>query len=423
MPHTLLILTVGGSPEPIVASLRHWRPARVRFVTSPETTATVGTAIVPAAVAAGCALDPGRYEIAEVPDSQDLTACVARLRLLTPEVEAWLARGDDFEVVVDLTAGTKCMTAALVLQGQRWPCRFSYVGGTDRTKAGVGVVVTGTEKVLHTGNPWDALGFQAVDDAVLLFDRGSFTAAVGGLDQALRAQENAAMKRSLATLKSLIEAYAAWDRFDHAGALSRLRNLAGNANDLTALFGAERAGRILADVDRHRSHLQALGEPRAPSPALVLDLLGNARRRAAEGRHDDAVARLYRAIEATGQARLAERHALPDTGAVPLDRIPEPLRATWSARAGGGLVKIGLQDAFALLQALGDDVGARFFSQGLGEQRSPLTARNASILAHGFQPVGEKVFHRLWTDALALAGVSADDPPEFPRLGGPPSAP
>jgi hypothetical protein len=34
---TLLICTVGGSPEPVVAALERWRPLKVRFVHTPQT--------------------------------------------------------------------------------------------------------------------------------------------------------------------------------------------------------------------------------------------------------------------------------------------------------------------------------------------------------------------------------------------------
>ncbi|WP_428937269.1 hypothetical protein [Fontivita pretiosa] len=49
-------------------------------------------------------------------------------------------------------------------------------------------------------------------------------------------------------------------------------------------------------------------------------------------------------------------------------------------------------------------------------QRSPLTARNQSILAHGFQRASEKVFEQLWNAALQLANLNDSDLPLFPRL-------
>jgi hypothetical protein len=57
--------------------------------------------------------------------------------------------------------------------------------------------------------------------------------------------------------------------------------------------------------------------------------------------------------------------------------------------------------------------------------KSPLQARNASILAHGFDPMSEEAFKSLWQVLLSLAGVTEADLPSFPRLGdvGPGSGP
>src|SRR5262245_28436204 len=139
-PSTLLLCTVGSTHEPLVASLKHWQPARVWFLPTPETRDQVAARIVPSAAAEGLQLDAGRYDLLLLPDGQDFSRCVDKLRELTPEVERWLARGPEFAVVVDFTGGTKCMSAALALQAHRWRCQFSYVGGSERTKEGVGVV-------------------------------------------------------------------------------------------------------------------------------------------------------------------------------------------------------------------------------------------------------------------------------------------
>jgi hypothetical protein len=68
---TLLICTVGGSPEPIVAALKQWRPVRVRFVHTPGTKGQVAE-IVPKAREEGVDLDAGRYDLLQLPDEQDL---------------------------------------------------------------------------------------------------------------------------------------------------------------------------------------------------------------------------------------------------------------------------------------------------------------------------------------------------------------
>lgn len=414
---TLLICTVGGSLEPVVAALKQWRPARVRFVHTPQTKGDVEAKIVPKARDEGVDLDAGRYDLFELPDGQDLASCLDRLRQLTPEVMQWAARGPEFQVVVDFTGGTKCMSASIAPQAKRWPCLFSYVGGSERTKDGAGVVVSGHEKVVYQANPWDALGHQAVEDFVVLFDQHAFLAAANVAAVAKTHVSRPDRKRDLAALEQLAKAFDAWDRFDHQSSSAIFDNVAKSANDLRAVLGPAKGNQVLDSVTRLANHLGELCRAAPPSRHHVLDLLANAKRRKDEGRVDDAVARLYRAIEAVAQVALKDRHRFESTEKVPLERVPETVRPEWAARAKDGVVALGLQDAYALLASLDDPLGEKFKSAALDGTKSPLVARNRSILAHGFDRVSENVFDKLWTTALSLADVEEASLPAFPTLG------
>lgn len=417
---TLLICTVGGSPEPVVAALKQWRPARVCFVHTPQTKGDIDERIVPAVRKEGVDLDAGRYDTFELPDGQDLAGCLERLRQLTPEVRGWAARGSGFQVVVDFTGGTKCMSASLGLQASRWPCLFSYVGGTERTKDGVGVVVSGTEKIVHQANPWDALGHQAVEDFVVLFDQHAFVAASNAACDAKKRVSLPDRKREFAVLEQLAKAFDAWDRFDHRSSRTAFDNVAKSANDLRAVLSPHKGDRVLEAIRGLANHVGALRDAAPPTRHHVLDLLANAKRRKEEGRLDDAVARLYRAIEAVAQVALRERYEIESTEQVPLERIPATVRLEWAARARDGVVALGLQDAYKFLVSLNDPLGEEFTNAGLHGTQSPLVARNRSILAHGFECVGGRSFDKLWTAALRLAQIEESALPSFPSIGGTP---
>lgn len=415
-PPTLLVCTVGGSPEPVVHAIQHWQPVRTCFVHTPQI--DIEATIVAKASEMHIDLDPGRYDCFELPDGQDLESCLDRLRHLTPVVQAWLARDASFRVAVDFTGGTKCMSAAIALHARQWRCLYSYVSGGDRTRDGVGVVVTGSEKVVHQANPWNAIGSQAIEEYIMLFDQLSFAAAARVADEAKRGMSRPDRKRGMSALELLAKAFEAWDRFDHRTAGDRLRDVDKAANDLRAVLGRDRAERVLDEVQRVAVMLDELCRSTPPSRHHVIDLLGNALRRNDEGRHDDAVARLYRAIEAEAQRALRAQHGIASTSSVALAAIPLPLRHAWEARATGDSVMLGLQDAYTLLHALGDPLGQAFQRAGLDDaQRSPLAARNQSILAHGFERVSAAVFDRLWQAALTLIGCRREELPEFPKLG------
>lgn len=412
---TLLICTVGGSEEPLIATLKHWQPARVWFVHTAETKESIEATIVPRAREEGAALNPGQYDLFPLPDSQDLESCVDRLRQLTPQVRAWAARGTDYGVVVDFTGGTKCMSAAIALQASRWPCLFSYVGGTERTKGGVGIVVSGKEKILQKANPWEALGHQAVGDFIVLFDQRALSAASKVAEQARDRVDRPDRKREFAVLASLAKAYDAWDRFDHEGSRRHFGEVLKSANDLCAMLGSVRGEQVLDAIRQHATWLEELCAAGAPSLRHVLDLLANAKRRREEERFDDGLARIYRAIEATAQAALKERHGFESTE-IPLGRLPESLRLKWEPRANEGVIPLGLQNAYALLAALEDPLGKKFLEAGLSGAKSPLVARNRSLLAHGFERISRKDFDQLWTAALRLAEADEKSLPVFPTL-------
>lgn len=417
--NTLLICTVGGTPEPLVQTLLHWRPSAVRFIVSGQTCPQVDTILNSFAEQEGKSLPLGCYDFVDIDDPENFRTIVAALRPLAAVVRNWLGRGRAYEVAVDFTGGTKCMSGALALVARRWRCRFSYVGGHRRSKEGVGVVESGAEHVVLFANPWDALGYQAVEDAVAVFNRGGYAAAAALLDRARTAAADPAVKRELSTLKAVIDGYAAWDRFDHENARKSFDDALKNRNDLAAIFPHD--GSSLIDrIDRHCKHVARLAAQEKPDASWVEDLLRNAERRAAELRFDDAVARLYRAFEALAQVRLRERHGLDDTKGVSLEALPDALRAEWRGRAKDGRVLLGLRDAYRLLRHLDDALGADFAKAGLDDdKRSPLVARNQSILAHGFQSVRNGTYGKLHDELRKLAPSESggEDEWRLPELG------
>lgn len=411
--HVLLLCTVGTSPEPVVHSVRAWRPQRVVFVCTTETAETVE------GVVSETALDPGRYDIVEISDPDDLGQVVVDLRAVVEEVARWQGRSGPgtHRTVVDFTGGTKVMSAAAVLVASQWsPTVLSYVSG-DRTGPR-GIVRPGSERVVPV-EPWQVHLQRVVDEHVVLFNHHEYRAAAD-LVRHGRAQFSDLHARSqLQALEHLAAGFAHWDRFQHTAALKVLGIVPARASDLqTALewhgrdLGRRVARTVAEDLLPFLERLSAAGS--SPTREVILDLLANAERRIAEGRHDDAVARCYRAVEAAAQHRLAEEHGISSTGAVALERIPEPLRSEVSHDAApDGTVALALQRAYQLLALYGDDLGRRFIDSGLEDL---LPIRNQSILAHGFQPVPESAAQRMLDAVKGLIEADDDDLPRFPEL-------
>lgn len=410
-PHRLLIATVGGSAGPLVFTCQQWQPERVRFLPT-EGTQHVIDEILNRLADGTFRLLPGQCD-RTILQAENFEACVARLRPLTQEVLDWAGRGPGFEVILDFTGGTKCMTAALVTVARSWPCTFSYIGGLERDKDGKGAVIDGKEYVHYASSPWHSLGYQSLENWHHLFNLRQYQAARLALEPA-RDQAPEARKGELAALLNLTEAYEHWDRFRHGQALDKLGNGIKRRNDLQVrLRHAEQL-----PLEGHLERLAALGKTAPPSRVHLLDLLANAERRGSAYRYDDAVARFYRFFEACAQVRLAEAHGRPESGKLVWDELPTEFRNQLGVcPREDGTVALGLKNTYGLLAALGDPLGTMYESLNM---KSVLQIRNDSILAHGWVPISAGDYERLRETTWALAdglGITEADLVVFPTLG------
>lgn len=424
----ILILTVGGAPQPIVASIKHWQPLRVIFVVSADTRACVDTdqehngkpspSILTSLKNNGITDFAGRYNFLQITDPQDYTTLVSELRQLDDKVASFGQDYSDSQVIVDFTGGTKAMSAAMALTASRWEgCVISYVGGKERTKEGVGVVVDGQEQISHAHNPWAALGYLVEEQIRPLFNNGSYAAASRLLEPARNAA-NSPRKEEIQAIIHLCDFFEAWDSFQHKTALKEISKILKNWNNFP--FGSGVKSNLKKWFVTHQPTLTQLCADDSPETrkALAVDLIANAYRRIQQGACDDAVARLYRAVEALAQARLLE-HGFSDTAAIPLENVPDLLQREWRDRHQdeNGCIKLGLQDDYKLLSALGDGLGAAFANLKLNDrEKSPLVLRNASILAHGYQPVSRAAAKKLLQAVLQLAGIKKEELLTFPTI-------
>lgn len=206
-------------------------------------------------------------------------------------------------------------------------------------------------------------------------------------------------QRWLGRLEALLVALDAWDRFDHFRAHQVLAGLQERELNDSLLLPLKRvigSRRLLDATAEEKKWPQMKGH----GLEAVEDLLRNAERRVTQQRFDDAVGRLYRAMELTAQLllKIAVREQVGREGiataAVDLDRLPAAIQPGWREKAAGrsGLqdgeaLKIGLADAYDLLADLGHPTGLHW-RQRRGDLVQALQIRNHSLFAHGFAPVG-----------------------------------
>ncbi|EPX84344.1 CRISPR-associated protein family [Rubellimicrobium thermophilum DSM 16684] len=409
-----LILSVGGSPEPLRHSIASRPWARVVFVVSEAT--------------GGGASSRGQVEDAEIvynkekgtrgPGLRHLPECPRDVGIVAvpPDdldralalVDGCLARevGQGRAVTVNYTGGTKTMTAALVLAGAAYDgVRLEFVSGQRpdlvQVRAGSEHITEMPRHLLGAANLFALARAQA--------GRRAYGAALGIVDEIGRlfgavpsggAEPPASWRQRQQTWRDWLAVLEGWDRFAFAEAARTLAHgLARKAPWAQALENEGVGPRLRALAEEVKT---------GPGPALCEDLWLNAQRRAELGLYDDAIARLYRLAEAGVQARLNRLHRIADTGAVPRGMVPEDIAAGCSLRrdpkTGAETVALPLYRALLLLRQLDPgDVLAKVWPCDDRGFATPewQRQRNHSILAHGFRPATEEDWKkaRAWFEA------------------------
>jgi len=144
----LIIISLGGSPDPLKKSITEHRPERLIFFASHESNAKLGEVLH----VEGYKPDKIETEITENPNS--LYECYKTARRCVDR--AARSGVPDSEIMVDYTGGTKVMSAALLLATAGCTYSFNYVGGDTRTKDGLGIVQNGHEIMYADMNPLSA---------------------------------------------------------------------------------------------------------------------------------------------------------------------------------------------------------------------------------------------------------------------------
>jgi CRISPR-associated protein (TIGR02710 family) len=404
-----MVVSVGGTPSPILFSLNKNKPESVGFFISRQTKKMMEEEIVPQ-------LDfrPRHYDWVVTPNPDLLSDCYgALIKDLPSLLEKWEVRLE--EVCVDYTGGTKTMSAALVLATVENSCCYSYVGGDERSKGGVGVVLDGKERMRFLDNPWDQMATAEKKEAAILFNKARYASAAEVIERCIP-KVGRDQQLLLKAVKEMVIGYDLWDRFKHPDARSQLFKC---KDVLTAVGIGKKEFKPLAKrLGENLQFLQNLLTGQKPSKLYFYDLLSNARRRAdLEKKFDDAVARVYRAMEVIAQTELGDFGI--DTSNVKEEAIPESLRKEFLARyqeKNDGKIRIPLYASFRLLESLGSNTASRFFRVYEKRIKNLLDVRNSSILAHGFNPVEPSTFEKLWDSVLEFSETGEEQLPRFPVL-------
>lgn len=384
------LITVVSRTEAIDTAVEALRPEVVGVISSQDVMGAVGKKCEELGSRAVF-----RYRLVDSPI--EIHDSFERFEHLFSELEELGYTAD--EVVLDASGGTTPMRLGAALAANTRGIQIVYQKVIQRYLAGDWVVDKDRPReVVPIDNPLESTGLLREGQAIELFNRRNYGAASLVFEDVARKVTGVERGHYYNGLLLLTEGYGAWDVADYGTALDKLK-LA--REELSVGFSeADLAERTAEITSRITAHLPFLGQVRGKlSVENVVDMVENAHRRITEqGRYDDGVARLYRAVEMWHQWRLQNQLSV-STKQVDWERLDESVRE-------GFLKETGLS---RLPETL-DLVRARTLDGILSNEthaddnvlRNLLQKRNSSILAHGLEPIGESSADRFLRYVCAM---------------------
>lgn len=381
----LMLMTIGGSPEPIRKSIEKYAPDQIIFLASHDSISLSGQ------ILKDLGFKPEvKFEITENPNQ--MLECYQKARKCIDRAKRSNLKAS--EIMVDYTGGTKVMTAALILAAAGNSYRFNYVGGTLRNKDGVGTVVCGHEELFAEMSPWAVFAEEERRQTVALFNARQFAAVIEitrSSDRKLPHQIECYFK----FVQCLAKGFLHWDQFDHSAASRYIEKGSSDLQGYLGIYSDSDLSVFLNKVQECKSIVDNIikktdGQTKHHR-VLIDDIINNARRKKADGLFDDAAARVYRALELYGQIVFQEFAGCSNDKVAPI-MVPEKIRDEYKIRYGrpkSKYLKLPLEATFNLLKESGQKEGVRFYER-IKEIKNIQSNRNQSILAHGIKPVSER---------------------------------
>ena len=316
-------------------------------------------------------------------------------------------------IIVDITRGTKVMSAALALAAVRHDLPvLRYITGKRDDR---GQVEAGAEEIFETRTTI-VTARRRLDQALRYFKSGNFAAAmelIPDLDAPFADLWPQSLHPAGRAVRVMAAFYAAWDRLDYAGASAAAAK--GGWEEVPREWRAVSPTPAMRDWVDRLARAPEQGDHGAMAEHLRLlaaDLLANGERRTRENHFEDAVLRAYRVLELVGQFRLFER-GLDSARVDPNHEAVAALRKRLAKKGNDfGSNKDGTLTAprtltARLLKQMDDPFGRKLLDYD--EMDTPLRARvrNNSILVHGFEATGpgdREPLQALYADLAALLG-------------------
>lgn len=415
-PVEYLIMSVGTSYEPLVLSIKLFKPKRILFLYT-EITESILNKIVKY-----CDLDMTRFQKVKVHETSPID-------IYREIKQAYLVWKRPKKLYINFTGGTKAMSAAAAMAGSVIDVQMVYVGCTDYL-VDFRKPYPGSETVYFIENPLEIFGDLEIEKAMVLFNKANFSGAREKLEILKERIPDPNLRQQLNFVYLLASMYEHWDSLEFTNAyevavqlnkelwrdskLHRtfiLMDYIGKLKYQEALLGALKEIPVLI---KEKKNFDVLCNDTYIIP-LMFTMYTNAMLREEQEKYDMATLLLYRLLEMIEQRRLAmydlyvskadytkykflaaEQLKLNDL--TPYDKKEWLKDAVYQIkiklfpRAENKYLpeQISLLEGFIILLALQDEICLAKSGKHIDKLkriRSMVFLRNNSIFAHGLGPV------------------------------------
>lgn len=333
---------------------------------------------------------------------------------------------NDYEVIGNFTAGTKPMSVGLAMACIEKHCKYEYGYGIRDEKTGMSISF---EDNFSQENPYENQAINEFKRGKLLFNKYQFTAAYENFKIAQKILKVDELKLRADIFVKIINFYDFWDKFnDDVDSIplniyleNNILNVIEKNHILKKYFSEElpdfykqlKLNKLFLDYKIHGSFNYHLP-----------DLLNNAKRRIKENKYDDAIARLYRAMELIAQLRLNEygfieknnlntnktffinKEKLKNELSLATLRKIDKLKLYGWDNDKKKYLHLDLSSNYKLLKSISHEnehelsISTKKLCSNYENIKFDLKKRNTSILAHGLKPLGKEETEMLYNSVL-----------------------
>ena len=421
-PAEHMVIPVGTSYEPIVLNLALTKPKKVLFLYTEKSAPTLDKVIRYSQI------ESSSYEKHKIHETDPIDI----YRVIKSVYLSW---GRPEQMYIDITGGTKAMSAAASLAGTMVNVQVIYVASDDYL-LDFRKPRPGSERMVFIDDPVSVFGDLEIEKALELFHKFNFSGAAEKTEKLKEEIPEPDLRQQVEFIYLLARAYEAWDALEFEGAYRYLETLNHKIERDRRLheefllmdFAPEirKQKEILSDLRRIppliREHKQTdILKSKELITALMFTMQQNALTRVKQEKYDMATLLLYRVLEMIEQRRLMRYNlyvSSMDYEQIRIDLKQCPNVKGMSLQEQKAWLKnevqnirsqlfrkyndylpeqISLMDGFILLAALRDPIATDDEEKNyvtLKQIRSRVSLRNNSIFAHGLGPVGVEDYKR-----------------------------